>query len=179
MNFRIFLATGIIFAIFLAGCAQPSFDSEITKINELQQRYSLEEQLAPARLEDLNAFKAELNMMKQKTKDSAFSSFLDIKINAAETIELISLADLELRRINTANIDCRQNAPLAKAVSLLDRAVKKADSTKTRIAAFTENYPQFAGTIEKTGLGDTRINDLKKSLKDQSDSIKTLWLESC
>jgi len=165
--------------LLFAGCTASGFDSEFSKLTDLQQRYSLGEQLAPARLQDLNAFKAELNKMKQKTKDSAFSSFLDARISAAEIMENLLLANLEMGRVNPVNIDCSPNSPLAKGKDLLDKAAKKTDATKTRIEAFKSSYSQFADKADKAGFTETRITELKKTIQAQADYAKTLWLENC
>jgi hypothetical protein len=180
LNYKIALVFGFIgLAFLLAGCTASSFDSEFSKLIDLQQRYSLGEQLAPARLQDLNAFKAELNKMKQKTTDSAFSSFLDARISSAEIIENLLLASLETQRINPIDIDCASNSPLAKGKGLLEKTIKKSDSAKARISAFKGNYPQYADKIEKAGFNEERIVDLEKTIKAQLDYAQGLWLENC
>ncbi|MDD5163474.1 MAG: hypothetical protein PHD95_04670 [Candidatus ainarchaeum sp.] len=180
MNYKI--ALGFFFvalALFLAGCTASGFDSEFSELTDLQQRYNLGEQLAPARLQDLNAFKAELNKMKQKTTDSAFSSFLDARISSVEIIENLLMASLEMQRVNPIDIDCASNGPLSKGKGLLEKTIKKSASAKARISAFKGNYSQYADKIEKAGFSEERITDLEKTIKAQSDYAQALWLENC
>ncbi|MDD5147991.1 MAG: hypothetical protein PHH08_00830 [Candidatus ainarchaeum sp.] len=179
MKLKIALLVLFFAVIFSAGCIQTGFDSEFQKLTEMQQRYGLGEQLAPASLNEIAVFKGELSKMKQQTKDAAFSSFIDARINAAETMENLLLSDLEMQRINPADIDCTVTGPLSKGKAFLDKAYKKSETAKARIEAFKSSYPTLAEKVGKAGFDEARMDDLKKAAKEQFDNATMFWLENC
>ncbi|HLD59138.1 MAG TPA: hypothetical protein VI977_05930 [archaeon] len=179
-NLKVFFAVAILFsALFFNGCLQSTFDSGMAKISEMQARYNLGEQFAPNNLEQIASFKAELNKLKQETKDSALSSFIDLRLNAVDTMESLIMSDLEFRRTNTANVDCRRESPLNKGIGFLENALNKSALGIKRFEAFKTSYPDLVAKIQQNGFQEERFSELNSSIKTQLDSAKELKLVSC
>jgi len=168
------------FLIVSAGCIfQNDFDSGFAELKEIRQRYGLEQELGPAEPEKTAAFKSEIDNLKQRTKSSEFSSLLDIQKNNAETIESLVMAELEIARLNTENMDCGKESPIENAIALLEKAESRSSLAQKKLESFKNANPGLAQQLSETGFDSERLKTLNLAISGQLEIAKELKFYNC